>query len=138
MSSALATGLMTRWNSSAGATVRALATGGLWTPFAPESKEDPLVTFVFLPGTTDGTMKADGIRYIENEDVQFTVFVDEYQLELGWSILTALKALFDNHTPTLSTGTCLICKRMSAGQVIDQPEGGFGLVVDYRYTIQEA
>lgn len=84
-------------------------------------------------------MKSGGINYINRVMVQFTVFVDEFSMSQGWTIYAALIGLYDNNRlgNTLSDGSkVLMVKRMNNGIVMDQPEGGFGIAVDYEYAIQ--
>ena len=135
MSKEISTGIMATYN----ATPALSGLAKMWTPWAPENQVAPFITFVCTGGRTDGSMDPAGIAYIERVPVQFTVFVEEWKLDNGWDIIKQLKVAYDNNLlgGTLSDGTrVIICKRMSNGLVVDQPEGGFGIVLDYEYTVQ--
>ena len=134
MSKEISTGIMATYT----ATPALSGLAKMWTPWAPEGQAQPFITFVCATGRTDGSMKTAGIEYIERVPVQFTVFVDEFKLDDGWDIIKQLKAAYDNNTlgGTLSDSSrVIVCKRMSNGLVVDQPEGGFGIVLDYEYTV---
>jgi len=112
---------------------------GMFMPWAPEGQKQPFITFVPLTGRAEGTMKPGGIKYLDRVDIQFSVFCDEWELDTAWLIVSVLRGVYDNNVlgGTLSDGKKVImAKRLNNGTLVDQPEGGFMIALEYEYTIQ--
>lgn len=133
--------LKARWDGSSGATVRALATGGIHAQQAPietgvntgQQDKKPYVVLSIISDDCDGTMS-------DNQDygtavLQFSVFVSgDYQLDLAWSVAQALKLCYDNCGGTFadSKGVLKAIRRMGMGRPIKDPDGGWQIVIEYK------
>lgn len=132
--------LLARWNSTSGAAVRALATGGLHNTQAPietgqntgQQNKKPYVVLTVVADDCEGTMTDN--QSIGTALVQFSVFVNDYQLDTGWNIEQALKACFDNCSGTFadSKGTLKAIRRMGMGRPLKDPDEGWMIVVEYK------
>lgn len=142
----LATGILTRYKSDAGVTLRTLLEDEpqvegqqkFWFGDAPHGVSLPVVVFSMPPaGSEDGSMSSSGTSYINKQLVQFSAYVEEYTL--ATNILDEIKKLFDNYGVTLSAGGKVqMVKRMNPGFVVRDPDGGYDVNVDYEYTYSES
>jgi len=140
MSDVLLTGIKTLWDSTDGATVRGLTTGGLWAGVAPHGAKLP---YVRMTSTADqesenGSFGTGGMRYEERTILTFSVFVEDYQASAGWAIMRALQTLVENTRPTLASGWYVKqVKRLGAGIEIPDPDGGYQISMDVRYVYEK-
>jgi len=131
----LFTALLARFNSSAGSTLKGLATGGLHNGEAPKGTKAPYITMNLVSDPTMATMSA----YNENPVLQFSIFVDDYQLDQALDIRAALVALYDYHFPVFPDGGHVFgVHRISGGLPQKDPDIGYSVVVQYRYWFDEA
>ena len=134
----IATFLKARWDSTAGATIRALATGGFWIAQANEGTVPPYVTMHIIAGRSLGSMGTT-TKYNEDVLVQFSIWVTEYNLAVGWNILDALKSLYDDYSgPFPDGGEVKMALRTSTGVPMKDPESGYQIMVEYRYIFDES
>jgi len=141
--------IVLRYEASAGAALRALLGDDstpyvrFWAGIAPSGTALPFVRFNIIPlDTSHSALKATGAtRYIETVTGQFSIFVNEYQHDQAWSIRDALVKLFDDHRPNFGTGAAsghvISALRTGSGRLINDPESGYNLVVEYRYVLEE-
>jgi hypothetical protein len=133
--------IKTRYDASAGATVRGLATGGLWLHLAPHNVKKPYLVVSPVTAGVFGTMVTTNVTgNIEDVVIQVSCFVDMYQLETAYSVLEAWKDCFDNQNLAFGTGTghMLGCRRLSSSStIITDPDIGHQVVLEYRYWFDE-
>jgi len=131
----LFTALVARFNSAEGAALKALVTGGIHNSEAPKGAKVPYITMHIVSDPTMPTMTS----YNENPVLQFSIFVDDYQMDTALDIRTALIALYDTHYPVFPDGGHVFgVLRMSAGMPQKDPDIGYSVVIQYRYWFDEA
>jgi len=131
----LFTAITTRYNSTAGATLRGLLTGGLHALEAPGKTKAPFAVISVVSDPTYPTMS----DYNENPILQFSIFVDDYQLDSAMNIRAALIALYDDFNPTFPDGGHVWgCSRIMGGQPQKDPDIGYSVVIQYMYWFDES
>ncbi len=130
-----------RYDSSAGATLRALVPGGLYLHLAPHGVKKPYLVMAPVSSLSTGTMSTTNVTgYIEDAVIQIGAFVDEYQIETAYAIIEAWKDLFDNQNLTFAAGsghTLGVRRISSSSTIIREPDAGNQVLVEYRYWFDE-
>lgn len=141
-------GLKTRFDSSSGATLRSLlghdasVSPKFWLNEAPQDTKLP-VLIVSMPaaGSISGSMSTSGIAHIEDALIQFSVFVDDYELDDGMLIFDEVRKLYDNYRFGFGTssakGHVMQVMRQTHGLVLKDPDGGYQITCDYAYKFDE-
>jgi len=126
--------LCARWDSTAGATIRALANAFVFRDDAASQTATPYVTFEYMGAGTTGSMTGDHSQVM----VTFTIWVDHGQLAVGYAIRSALIALFDRFMPSFTGGGNVIsARRDDAGTPIVNPDEGYAITVSYLYIFTD-
>lgn len=140
----LFTALKARYTSDTGAALRALLGDTEGTPKyhlirAPKDTKLPvLVASSPAGGSVTGSMSSTGVKQIDDMVVQFSAFVEDYQADLAMDILDAIKKLYDNYQYDFwAGGYCLTMKRVTHGTIVEDPDGGYDVNVDYLYRFEE-
>jgi len=131
----LLTALVTQFDSDDGAALKALAKGGIHNGQAPKGTKVPYITMNIVGDPTMPTMTS----YNENPDLQFSIFVDDYQLDAAYAIRAALIALYDDFKPIFADGGHVFgVLRISGGMPQKDPDIGYSIVIQYKYWFDEA
>jgi len=123
MKAELATAIKTYYDSSDGASLRALNTGDIWWENAPQAVTEPYIVFSIVSSSIDESMGGQNDR-IEKVDVQFSIISrnDDGGVELG-QIETALMTWLDWNNFTISGAFTIIAVErvgVGSGPIIDE------------------
>lgn len=139
--------LKARYDGATGKTLRDLLSDTEGTPKyhlikAPKGTKLPvLIASSPASGSVKGSMSASGVSQIEDMAIQFTIFIEEYQLDAAMTILDELRKLYDNYRYDFGTGAaqghCVTMKRVTHGVIVPDPDGGYDINVDYLYSFVE-
>lgn len=133
--------ILARWMSVAGAIIRARmgdTSKGLWLDVAPHGTKYPYVVMSSVNNAPEGSM--GHVSNIEVNNLQFNICVDEYQTDLAYTIADDLKTLLDDTNLTFdsgSSGHTLGMRRTQSGRLIQTPDAGDELVIEYKYWYDE-
>jgi len=137
----LFTAIKTRFDSSTGATLRALCSSRMYVGRANQNVTGEYITLTNPAGATDhsisqGLSSSIGGSY-ENQTITFHVWTTSRSPSKAWTIVNAIKNLYDFQNLSLSSSyTMLHAQRTSPGVQIEQPaEKGWQVAVDYDYRI---
>ena len=114
----LSTAIMTLYNGSEGATLRAANTGGMFWQNAPQAAVEPYIVFSFVSSSIDDSMGGQNDR-IEKVDVQFSMYSrkDDGGVEIA-NITRDVMNLFDWNSFAITGGfRILASERIGIGNV---------------------
>lgn len=125
--------IKTKWDSAAGAAIRALCPGGLFFGAAPEDGDsaNPCVVLAVSPG---GTLYAMGTIY-EQVYVAFGIFDDDPSPKNCMTIFDALITLFDDVYLSMTNWRVADVERIGHSLDPEPDQDGWGLRVEYKYVI---
>lgn len=129
--------IVTRFNSSTGATLRGLATGGMTQGYSPEGTSHPLIELLGNQGgSTDETIGGDafGAR-IETALIDFVVHSTNRSPLQAWQVAAEVKRLYDGEILTLSSSQNMVdVKRNNPGIVLqDYDDNSWNVALSYTY-----
>ena len=128
-------GIKTRYDSTPGATLKALVTGGLWQGQAPDGVAYPYIEMHSITDIPDDTYNAD-IEFIR---IQFSIWHNVMNTHATGgmkSIYEAFRALYDQATLTV-TGWTNFSTRWVANHEMPIENKIIGRALDYEIHIQE-
>lgn len=139
----LAVAILERFNSTDGATLRGLVTGGMWRDQAPRGNTNyPIVLFNFPAASVDPLLNADH----DIQNVTFSIFTtnepDPKSLNSPHDptdqidvIYAALIALYDNVIMTLTNDKNIVHAQRIGKNIVTDPDSGRACHVQYNYRI---
>ncbi len=127
-------GVFNRFNSSDGATFKALINGRMFNTFPPQGTDLPCVVVSLTSNTPDGTFTEDW----ENALLQFSVFSDSSSgIEVN-NIFKALDSLYHKQPLTVSGYSTLYMRREHSHLTHEEAEGfaTWQYIVEYRVLLE--
>ena len=127
-------GIKTRYDSIAGATLKALVTGGIWAEQAPSNCAMPYIVVNLITDVPEDTYTEE----IEFLRIQFTVWHNNMNAEATGgmkAIYEAFRALYDDATLTVTGWTNFSCRWLSTTNLPTEDKV-LGRAMDYEIYIE--
>ena len=133
----LLTAIFARYAGLSGAALRALTVGGMWLSQAPQASTGVFIVVTPVVAPVSYAMGTAATKvFTQDCDIQFSLATLNGTATNIVNAVTALEALYDFCTFTMTSKTLMVARRLNEwGPIRDETTRGYTFHVEYRFQI---